>query len=411
MELTSAPANPRRRAPIWLMGLTDAPFGMLGGLVLITVPQLLAARHVPEAEIAAITAVAASPLFCVFVICPILDVRFTRRSYAFAGTIIAAVLTPLALLNLNHMDLLVGAMVLAYVASGFMANALGGWFSTLVAHEDEGRLSAWMMIGNLGVGGLSVAIAIPMIHALSLPVYAMLLGVMQLLPLAIYPFIPVKPPDPKLARDSFVQFFREVGRLFKRREVLVALAMFLLPSASFALTNVLGGLGNDFHASMQVVGFAGGAGASVANIVGCLTLPLLAKRMPLRPLYLAIGIVGALFTLGLVLFSRTPAVFVFAFLGESLFQALAITCSIAIIFETIGRDNPLAATIYSVLGAAANFPIVYMIAVDGHAYAWHGVAGSFIADAGLGIASCLLLAVVLWWLRSKSRVPVLPESA
>ncbi|MGH8113726.1 MAG: MFS transporter [Rhodanobacteraceae bacterium] len=401
----------RRRAPIWLMGMTDAPFGTLGGLVLVTVPELLAERHVREGEIAAITAVAASPLFWTFVICPILDVRFTRRTYAVAGTIAAAVLAPVALLNIDHPGLLVGALVLAYVASAFMQNALGGWFSTVISHADEGRLSTWMMIGNLGVGGLSVAVAIEMIHALSLPVYAMLLGALQLLPLAIYPFIPSRPPDAKLARDSFTQFFREVGRLFKRREVLIALVMFLLPSASFTLTNVLGGLGGDFHASMQEVGLAGGAGASVANIAGCLALPWLAKRMPLRPLYLAIGIVGGLFTLSLLLWPRTPTVFVSAFLGESLFQSLAITCSVAITFETIGRDNPLAATIFSVLSAALNFPIDYMIAVDGHAYAWHGVAGSFIADAGLGIASCLLLALVLRRMRSKPPAPALPESA
>lgn len=403
--------KPRRRAPIWLMGMTMLPFGTLGGLVLVTVPQLLAARHVSEDKIAAITALAASPLFWVFVICPVLDVRFTRRTYAVVGTTVAALLSPVALLNMGHTGLLVGAMLLAYVAAGFMQNALGGWFSTLITHEDEGRLSTWMMIGNLGGGGASVAIAIPLIHALSLPVYAILLGALELLPLAIYPFIPVKLPDAKLARDSFVQFFREVARLFKRREVLIALAMFILPSASFTLTNVLGGLGNDFHASMQVVGLAGGIGASVANVAGCLLLPRLAKRLSLRPLYLAIGITGGLFTLGLLLLPRTPVVFALAFLGEGWFQALAITCSVAITFETIGRDNPLAATIYAVLSAALNFPIDYMIAVDGHAYAWHGVAGSFIADAGLGIVSCLLLALMLRWMRLKPPRPALPESA
>lgn len=94
-----------------------------------------------------------------------------------------------------------------------------------------------------------------------------------------------------------------------------------------------------------------------------------------------------------------------------LFQALAITCATAITFETIGRDNPLAATTFSVLLAAANLSIVYMVAVDGRAYAWHGVAGSFIADAGLGIVSCLLLALLLLWIRSRPSQPVLAESA
>lgn len=399
------------RAPIWLMGMTMLPFGMVGFLVVVVVPSLLAKRHVPEGEIATITALAMSPTVWTFVICPILDVRFTRRAYALAGTLIAAVLTPLALLNLDHAALLISLWVAANLASTFMQNALGGWFSTVIPREDEGRLSAWMIVSNFGGGGLFAVMAIQMIHELPLPAAAMLLGAAQLVPLAIYPFIPVKSPDAKLARDSFAQFFREVALLFRRREVLIALAMLLLPSASFTLTNVLGGLGSDFHASARMVGLAGGAGLSVSGIVGSLVLPLLAKRMPLRPLYLAIGIVGGLFTLSLLPLPRTQGVFALAFLGEGLFQALAVTCAIAITFETIGRDNPLAATTFSVLTAAMGLPIDYMVAVDGHAYTRSGVAGSFIADAGLGIASCLLLALMLRWVRVKSEAPALPESA
>ncbi|MGB6485712.1 MAG: MFS transporter [Steroidobacteraceae bacterium] len=401
--------KPRWRAPIWLMGMTMLPFGMLSGLDVITLPQLLAARHVPEGEIALLSTLAFSPLFWGFLVCPILDVRLTRRSYAAALTVISAALTPVALLSMDNAVRLGLLLVVANLATAMMQNALGGWFSTLIAREDEGRLSAWMMVGNLGSFGLIAPLAIELVHVYPLIVAAILLGTVQLLPLAIYRFIPVKPPDAKLARDSFAQFFNEVARLFKRREVLIALAMFALPSASFTLSNVLGGLGNDFGASMQLVALACGAGASVVNIAGCLVLPLLAKRVPLRPLYLGIGITGGVFTLTLLLLRHTPAVFVLAFLGESWFQSMAITCSIAITFEAIGRNNPLAATTFSVLSAALTFPIDYMIAVDGHAYAWHGVAGSFIADAGLGIASCLLLTLMLWWMRLKPPTTALPE--
>jgi hypothetical protein len=73
----------RRRAPIWLMGLTNATFGMYGGLLAITLPQLLAEQHVPEGKIAAMSAAAMSPAFWAFLLCPLLDVRlrggFMRR--------------------------------------------------------------------------------------------------------------------------------------------------------------------------------------------------------------------------------------------------------------------------------------------------------------------------------------------
>ena len=70
-----------RLLPIWLMGLVNLPFSISGTVLLITVPQLLAARHVPEPMIASITAFALIPGFAAFVVSPILDVRFSRRTY------------------------------------------------------------------------------------------------------------------------------------------------------------------------------------------------------------------------------------------------------------------------------------------------------------------------------------------
>ncbi|HEX7348645.1 MAG TPA: MFS transporter [Rhodanobacteraceae bacterium] len=398
----------RTRAPIWLMGMTMLPFGMLSGLTLFTVPQLLAAQHVPEGEIATLTALAASPMFWSFLVCPILDVRFRRRTYALIGTVIAAVLTPIAMLNLDHLAVLGTLLLIANFASMCMGNALGGWFSTVIDRADESRLSAWMTVGNVAGFGLLAAVVIEMIHWLTLPVTGFVLGIAQLIPLVIYLFVPSQAPDARLARDSFVQFFKTILGLFKRREILIALAMFLLPSASFSLTNVLGGLGDHFHASAELISLAGGTGAILAGIAGSLTLPRLAKRAPLRPLYLSIGIVGALFTLSLLLLPHAPWVFVAAILGENVFQSLGITCSFAIAFETIGQANPLASTIFALLSAAGNFPIDYMVAVDGRAFAWHGLAGSFIADAGLGIISCLLLFALLHWLRGRTAAAAPP---
>lgn len=403
--------NSRARAPIWLMGMTMLPFGMLTGLTLFTVPQLLAQQHVPEAEIAGITALAGSPMFWAFLVCPILDVRFSRRAYAIAGAVIAAVLMPVAMWNIGHPALLGGLLLAANFANMCMGNALGGWFSTVIERKDESRLSAWMTVGNVSGFGLLAAVAIALINALTLPVTAVVLAIAQLVPLLIYLFVPSTPPDARLARDSFVQFFGAIAGLFKRREILVALAMFLLPSASFSLTNVLGGLGSDFNAPAQTIAFAGGTGAILAGIVGSLTLPRLAKYLPLRPLYLGIGIVGALFTLSLLLMPHEAWTFVVAIIGENVFQSLAITCSFAIAFETIGASNPLASTIFAVLSAAGNFPIDYMVAVDGRAYAWHGLAGSFIADAGLGIISCLLLVLLLRFVRLKPSNGAVAQSA
>lgn len=389
----------RRIAPVWLMGLTNATFGMYGGMVAISLPEMLAEQHVPEARIAAVTAVAMSPAFWAFLICPMLDVRFTRRFYAIASAVLAAVLMSCGLMNLHHLLSLEFLLMFGFMFACITQNALGGWLSTAIRAEEESKLSAWFNVANIGGGGLIATFTLLLVHRLPLPLAAGLLGVAILSPLAIYPLIPVTPPDGRLARESFMGFFRDILALLKRREILIALALFLLPSGSFTLTNVLGGLGADFHASARLLELTGGAGVIVAGVCGSLLFPLFSKCVALRPLYLVIGVVGACFTLSLLLLPHTPAVFALSLIGENVFQALAITGTFAIAFETIGQNNPLAATTFSVIGAACNFPIVYMEVVDGHAYSWRGVAGSFIVDAGIGIMACALLALMLLWLR------------
>ena len=211
----------------------------------------------------------------------------------------------------------------------------------------------------------------------------------------MFPLIPAPAPDQALARESFSRFLREVASLFRRSEVLVALALFILPSGSFALTNVLGGWGEDFHAVPALVSFLGGMGAMLAGIIGCSLMPVLARKLPLRPLYLAIGLIGAAFTLSLLFLPHVPWTYGLAFIGENIFQSAAIATAMAIIFEVIGPGNPLAATIFSVLGASSNLPIFYMELVDGRGFHWRGVDGAFICDALVSGAACLLLAVIL----------------
>jgi len=229
------------------------------------------------------------------------------------------------------------------------------------------------------------------------------LGAVLLMPIAVFPWMPAPGPDRRLASESFRQFFAEVVGVVRRPQVLLAIAMFVTPASSFALTNLLGGVGSDYHASPHFVGAVGGAGVLFAGIVGCLVFPLIDRLLPLRYLYLTIGAVGALFTLGLILLPRTPLAFATALIGENVFQSAAITTSIAIAFETIGERNPLAATTFSVIVSVLNIPNTYMVVVDGWGYAWRGVDGSLLLDAGAGLAACSLLVLLLRYLAMRRR--------
>jgi PAT family beta-lactamase induction signal transducer AmpG len=368
---------------------------MYGGFLTFSLPQLLAERHVPEARIAAITAAVISPGCYGFVLSPMLDVRFSRRWYATFFAALAALLLSVSILSLGNLPLVEAALLAGFWAVGLSSNALGGWLSSVCGREEENKLSAWFNVANIGVGGLMIFIVQMVMHHAPLRAAALVLGALIFLPTVIFLRIPAPGPDRRLARESFREFFGEIWLLLRRRAVLISLVMFAAPASTFALTNILGGLGDDFHCSPRMVSLVGSVGMTAAGVAGSLLFPLLAKRMALRPLYLGIGGVGCLFTLGLMLVPRNAASFALANVGENLFQALAFTGMFAMIFETIGQNNPLAATTFSVLNSSAMLPLIYMQVVDGRAYSGMGVNGSYLVDGGCGLVACLVLGGML----------------
>ncbi len=385
----------RFSAPVWLMGLSNAGFGMYGGIVAISMPQLLSARDVPEHRIAAMTAVMISPAFWSFLVSPVLDVRFSRRWYCAVTAAAGAALLVFALLHLDNLALVEGCIVAGFFFANLYQSALGGWLASITPAAAQKRLSVWVTMGNIAGGGAMAALTGFLVHHLPPAGAALLVGGAVLLPTAVFPWMSAPGPDRRLAGDSFRQFFGEILALLKKRDVLIAILLFITPTATFSLTNFLSGVGHDFNASVDFVGWVGGVGVLAGGVAGCLCFRFIDELMPTRLLYLAIAAAGSFFTLSLLLCARSPASFALALTGENVFQALGITAGVAIAFETIGRENPLAATTYSLMISAANIPITYMLLVDGWGYARSGITGSLIVDAGSSLVSVLVLAALI----------------
>lgn len=384
-----------RIPPVWLMGLGNATMGFSTGLVYFVLPQLLAADHVPESRIAVMTAIAFSTNFWCVLFAPMLDVRFSRRWYATVLAASAGLSITMAVLTLHHHLLLEIAMVVNTLSVPLSSSAFGGWLSGVVAREDKNILSKWMNIALVSGTGIASVIGGELVRLLPVPFAALSLGLLVFLPASIFLLIPAPGPDRRLAAESFAQFNREVLLLFRRREVVVVLLLFLVPCSTFALPNLLGGLGADFHASERLISFSGGVGAFFPGILGCAIFPFIAKRIPLRFFYLANGILGSLFTLSLIILPHVTLTFGLALFGEFLFQAVAFSIQIGIVFEAIGPDNPLAATTFSFLTAATNVPVTYVMLIDGHSYTAGGIRGIFTVDAAIGIGTCIIAGVLL----------------
>jgi len=395
----------RHGVPVWLMGLTNFSFGLYGGVIAFAVPQLLGDRGVPEAAIASLSVVTVSPAFWAFLFSPILDVRFSRRWYATALAMVAALTLVAAFLNLNHLALLEPLLTIGFFAAYLYQSAVGGWLSSIVAREEESTLSVWITIGNVSGFGVMAISCNQLMQRLSPLPAALLLGVTVLLPTLVFPFMQAPGPDRRLAGESFSQFFSDLISLVKRREVLIAIILFIAPAGTFSLTNFLGGRGSDFHASPGFVGVVGGVGVAAGGIAGCLIFPRLSRLMPLRPFYLTVGVVGALCTLALALLPLKPVSYAVIVITENLVQSLAITTSMGIIFDTIGRDNPLASTTFCFITSAYGLPLSYMLYVDSLGFARGGITGSLVIDALVGLLASVLLGVMLLWLNRRSRKP------
>ena len=397
------------------MGLSNATFGLAGGFIVLPLPQMLAAEGLGAAKIAAVSAACLSPGFWVFLLGPLLDIRFSRRFYAALFAILSGLGLAFALWMKSHLLVFEGSVMISYAAAALSSNALGGWLGAIlpqVAAKDRSgsnhqavKLGAWTQVGSFLGGGAMAVLAAECLRLFPLGVAAALLGTLVALPAAVFVWIPL--PDPagdglrrRTAVESFGELFRDLRVLLRRREVWWVMALFVAPTGSFALTNQLSGVAGDFHASDAFVSRMGGVVLSFAGAAVCLLLPVFSRWIKPLPLYLSIGTVGSLFTLAMLLLSRTPTAFAVAFMAENIAQALSFTSAVAICLSTIGTDNPLAATQFSLLTSATVLPILYMGVLDGRAYAGlagiHGLAGMYVWDGCLSLASCAALAAAMW---------------
>ncbi len=378
----------------WL-GLGLWPLGINGALLLITMPQILASQGTSPERVAEITSMALAPGFLSFLLAPLLDWGLSRRAWAVLFTLVTAAAGAGAFLFVRDTPLLPALFFVSSFAAYMVSAACGGWFGELVPREAQARLGSWMAAANIASGGLAASLAIPLFRGLPAPVGALSLGGLSLLALPLFALTPCPSADARLMGEGFAAFARDVIRVVRRPIVGWTLLLFISPATAFALTNSLSGFAGDFHTPEALAGLIGGAGVTVAGLVGSLAILPLGGRLQPRRLYLAIGLIGAGFSLLLIAAPRTPAGFGAALLGENLFQAAAFAVSNLIALNSLGRDNPLVATQFGLLFAASSIPLTYMQRIDGLAFAARGLDGGLLIDATLTAASCAILSLIL----------------
>jgi PAT family beta-lactamase induction signal transducer AmpG len=396
----------RSGLPVWLLGLANLPVGLTFGTGLMVAPEVLAARHVPETAIADITALGLVGNLAFFLVAPILDVHFSRRTYAIALSSASTVLTFAAVLSFERIGLLGLWLFLGMLAANLNTAALGGWFGSVLPKDRDAALGAWFAVASFGGFGLASFLGIELVHHQPLWLAATILAALNLIPLAIIVSVDCPPDERSRMTETFARFARELAALARRSEVRRLALLLALPCTAFALTNTLGGLGGDYHASEKLIAMIGGLGVTAAGVFGSLTVPVLGRRASLVTIYLGIGTVGALSTLSLIVLPHTPLVYTIGLVSQNVWQSAGLAAGTALILSSIGKNNPLASTQFAILNAALAAPLIYMQWIDGHAYGARGLTALYLTDGGLDLGSCVLMVgALLLWSRGRGSAP------
>ena len=385
----------RWQLPPWAMGLAIAPLGCYYGFIQAAMPILLSAHNVSVGDISRVSAIAFSPTFWAFTLCPILDVRFSKRTYAMVFACVAACCLAICTLLTNNLTLFTTVLTIGCASAVLFGNAHQGWMPDVISSQHYSQVGATTNIANLGAAGVFTTITIVLVRHLPPVAAALLLAITVLAPTVLLFFIPLPTKPLRGAAETFGTFFADLRRVSVRRACIIGLVCFLSPTACFALTNLFSALGADFQTPERWVTAISGIGTAVACSVGCLAGIWFTGRFLRRNVYLLTGFGGAAVALAMTRMPHTLSFFATGVLAYVFFQGVNYTAFSSLSFEIVGPGNPLASTQMALLSAAANVPITYMTAVDGHFHTRYGLTGMLLVDGLMSIVVGTILLIVL----------------
>lgn len=397
-------AHPRPLPPAWLIGMGALTFGLVAGFVITALPFLLSKGGVSVDRIAGVSAATMSPTFWAFLLTPIVDVAFTRRTYAFAFAIVSAASLGAALwiFSPDRLWLFTALAFLAELAIVLQSAAVLGWTSEFVPDSERGRVGGWINAANLGGGALGAMAVMSLSTSLPFWALAMVIALVVLASTLILLYFPT-PARPQFGlRQILGETLRSVVRTSRQPRVLSGFLLFLAPASCAAAINLFAGLGNEFHASSRTVVWTTGAGAALASALGAVLGGYVADRVDRGVLYISSGMVVGLCALSMALTPHTQDTFMAGVLAYNLIAGVCYAAFSALSFQLVGVQNPTAGTQIALFAAASNGAIVYMTWADGQGFRVFGLRGLLLVDALAAIGAAIPLLLFWRWRMSKS---------
>jgi PAT family beta-lactamase induction signal transducer AmpG len=341
-----------------------------------------------------------------FLVTPLVDCGLPRRVWAGLLAMAAAICLGFSVPLLNAAGHNAGhgtgsvtlmlVLFFGYLCNQVYTSAIGGMVPNLVAPKQHGSVSAWMNISYLALTGAGGALSVWEIRHLPLPLATLLVPVPILLGAIPLLFLPKEARRPRPVGEAMRQLFHDLSATAKKPSYLFALLVFVVPSATFALQNLFGGMGADFHAGPELTNLSVGLLFTIACAIGAAIGGPLSSRVDRRLLFIAPAMLAALGNLVMIFGPHTPWMFAAGLFFYNLMAGINYTATSALVFQIVGRDNPLSATQYSVCIAACNLAIAGSVFMDGRGSGHGGANGALAVDATLSLVLGTIVLALVW---------------
>jgi len=393
----------QRRAtmPPPLFGVLFVPSGMCQGFVSVVLGYILSKQGVGVADIAALVGLRLLPETWAFLSGPLIDSCLTSvRWYIIAIAGLALCFVGLAFYPLGSGNsALLGALCLASgITAVLSVSAASATLALTTTGAVRGACAGWRQTGMLGGIGLGGGGALWLAtHAGGMRAAALVSAAVYLL--CMFPFVIVKVPAASRGTSVAAAVRGALGALWNmvrtRPGILAAIAV-TLPAGLGAAAYLMPAVAGDWHASADVVATVTGALSGIASIPGCITSGYLCDRFPRRTVFMCCALAGAVAE-GLVsLVPHNAAGFAAIVLVNSAFTGLAYGSVVAVIFDRL--ESVGAATVNGVLNSLSNVPVVVVTMIIGAVQTRAGSTAMLLTEAGLGVVSVAIYAllVVVW---------------
>lgn len=375
----------------------------MNGFVAVALATLLTASGVSNAREASMTALILTPSYLSFLLTPLVDCGMSRRMWAMLLAVCGALflgagvlLTPAAGAHGGHgsgATLLIVVLLLGYLCTQMYSSTIGGMVPNLVEPARQSAASAWLNVAYLGLTGTCGYLSVWEIRHLPLRAAACAIPLPILLSASPLLFTARESRMPRRVGVAMRELGHNLMLSARQRSYWFALLVFAVPSATFAMQNLFGGIGRDFGVSDDRTALISGVVLAVTSIAGSALGGPLSKRYDRRLLFIAPAILAGLGSLAMVALLNRDVVPATVFLAGvcfyNLMAGINYTATSALVFQIVGSANPLSSTQYAICIAACNAAIAGAVALDGAGSTlpgrWSGARGELLVDALLSL--------------------------